>query len=42
MQGEAPFDVEVKIDYLNWKRIVVVQGEVQFDVEVEIDYLNWK
>ena len=32
VQGEAPVGVEVKMDYLNQKRIVVVQGAAPFDV----------
>ena len=27
VRGEASFDVEVEIDYLNWKQIVVVRGK---------------
>ena len=38
VRGEASFHVEVDIDYLNSKRIVLVRGEASFDVEVEIDY----
>ena len=32
VRGEASFDLEVEIDYLNWKQIVVVQGAAPFDV----------
>ena len=42
VRGKASFDVGVEIDYLNWKRIVVLQGEAPFVAEVEIDFLNWK
>ena len=42
VRDEVPFDVGVEIDYLNWKRIVVLQGEAPFVAEVEIDFLNWK
>ena len=42
VRGEASFDVEVEVDDLNWKPIVVVQRKASFDVEVDIVCLNWK